>query len=226
MNLFSPKERDAVEDKFYDTPVYAMARDVCYKCFKKCETFALHPSELLYLAFYLIDTIRGSERCVTQRFVNNCYDDHLQYLRHDKKTGASTYDLQVSIAVTLHTAVQWILESGSIGWQWVVYSLEEQIVTQCEPVVPDMAHSFQLCVMDDDKREQFMVDYMLGSTLISQQIDDLLESINESEVALNNRPIIALGDSVQTKTVETQIGSVAENAIGVLRILEKKTGSN
>lgn len=32
MNLFSPKERDAVEDEFYDTPIYEMADDVCHRC--------------------------------------------------------------------------------------------------------------------------------------------------------------------------------------------------
>lgn len=61
MNLFSPKERDAVEDEFYDTPIYEMADDVCHRCMVTCQSFALHPSELLYLCFYIIDTIRGGD---------------------------------------------------------------------------------------------------------------------------------------------------------------------
>lgn len=72
MNLFNSKERDAVEDKYCETPVYEMAEDVCSRCLAGCRSFSLHPSELLYLAFYIIDTVRGSDPKRARHFVDRC----------------------------------------------------------------------------------------------------------------------------------------------------------
>ena len=94
-----------------------MAEDVCYNCFSDCRSFALHPSELLYLAFYIIDTLRGCEPHRAQKFADRCYNDNITYLRHDKQTGASDDDLHTAVTATLHTAVQWMLDSRQGGME-------------------------------------------------------------------------------------------------------------
>lgn len=214
MNLFSQKERDAVEDKFHDTPVYDMAEDVCYNCFAHCRTFALHPSELLYLAFYVIDTLRGCEPRRAQKFADRCYNDNITYLRHDKQTGASDDDLHTAVTATLHTAVQWMLDSRQGGWRRVVNSLERQIATLHGDGLVELARGFEECLQGGGERERqlFMREYMQGTTLVSQVIDDLLDELKAAGHATN--PIV-YGNLVMEQHVEHQIGNVANGGVGM-----------
>ena len=217
MNLFSPKERDAVEDKYCDTPVYEMAEDVCSRCLAGCRTFALHASELLYLAFYIIDTIRGSDPKRARRFADRCYDDNMNYLRHDKQTGASDEDLHTVVTVTLHTAVQWMLDSGHGEWTWAARSLEQQIVERHGEGLVDLALSFECVYGEDEERQQFMQRYMNGTALISQEIDDRLDAL--ANVAANNddgkKIYNVQGDFVMQKHVEYEVNEVASGGVGV-----------
>ena len=217
MNLFSPRERDAVEDKYYATPVYEMAEDVCRRCLANCRTFALHASELLYLAFYIIDTIRGNDHKHTQRFVDRCYDDHMAYLRHDKQTGASDEDLHTVVTVTLHTAVQWMLDSRQSGWMWVARSLEQQIAEHNGEGLVDIAQRFAECEDwgDETERRQFMQQYMDDTTLVSQEIDDLLDSLEAAESEHRKGNVYNIGELVMEKHVEHEIGKVEAGAVGV-----------
>lgn len=219
MNLFSPKERDAVEDKYCDTPVYEMAEDVCSRCLVSCRTFALHASELLYLAFYIIDTIRGSDPKRARRFADRCYDDNMNYLRHDKQTGASDEDLHTVVTVTLHTAVQWMLDSGHGEWTWAARLLEQQIAERHGEGLVELALSFGKCAYreDEEERHQFMQHYMEDMTLISQEIDDLLDAL--ANVAANNddgKKIYNItGDLVMQKHVANEVNGVASGGVGV-----------
>lgn len=219
MNLFSPKERDAVEDKYCDTPVYEMAEDVCSRCLAGCRTFALHASELLYLAFYIIDTIRGSDPKRARRFADRCYDDNWAYLRHDKQTGASDEDLHTVVTVTLHTAVQWMLDSGHGEWTWAARLLEQQIAERYGEGLVDMALGFGECAYreDEEQRHQFMQHYMENTTLISQEIDDLLDAL--ANVAVNNddgKKIYNVhGDLIMEKHVANEVNGVASGGVGV-----------
>ena len=217
MNLFSPKERDAVEDKYCDTPVYEMAEDVCSRCLAGWRTGALHASELLYLAFYIIDTIRGYDHAHARRFVDRCYDDHMAYLRHDKQTGASEEDLHTVVTITLHTTVQWLLDSGHGEWMWVARSLEQQIVERDGEGLVDLALSFECVYGEDEERQQFMQRYMNGTALISQEIDDRLDAL--ANVAANNddgKKIYNItGDLVMQKHVANEVNGVASGGVGV-----------
>ena len=217
MNLFSPKERDAVEDKYCDTPVYEMAEDVCSRCLADCRTFALHASELLYLDFYIIDTIRGYDHAHARRFVDRCYDDHMAYLRHDKQTGASEEDLHTVVTITLHTTVQWLLDSGHGQWTWAARSLEQQIVERHGEGLVDLALSFECVYGEDEERQQFMQRYMNGTALISQEIDDRLDAL--ANVAANNddgkKIYNVQGDLVMQKHVEYEVNGVASGSVGV-----------
>lgn len=219
MNLFSPKERDAVEDKYYDTPVYEMAEDVCRRCLANCRTFALHASELLYLAFYIIDTIRGYDHKHAQRFVDRCYDDHIAYLRHDKQTGASGEDLHTVVTITLHTTVQWLLDSGHGEWMWAARLLEQQIAERYGEGLVDLALGFGECAYreDEEQRQQFMQHYMNGTALISQEIDDRLDAL--ANVAANNddgkKIYNVRGDLVMEKHVANEVNGVASGGVEV-----------
>lgn len=217
MNLFSSRERDAVEDKYCDTPVYEMAEDVCSRCLADCRSFSLHPSELLYLAFYIIDTIRGYGLCHARRFVDRCYDEHMAYLRHDKQTGASEEDLHTAVTMTLHTAVQWMLDSGQSGWLWVARSLERQIAERHGEGLVDIARSFAECTDEEyeEDRRQYMQRYMNATTLISEEIDNMLDSLEAAVAGLQGKGSVYVRELVLNKNVENEIGNVETGAVGV-----------
>lgn len=218
MNLFSPEERDAVEDKYGDTPPYAMAENVCRRCLADRHTFTLHPSELFYLVFYVIDTLRGKTHKEAQRFADNCYAEHVDYLRHDKQTGASDADLHAAVVAVLHTTVQWVLDSGARRWLWVASCLEAQVVEHHEVDLTAFASAFARCVNEDDERRLFMNRYMTAPSLISQEIDDTLDAMDEEKKKRQSaipHMVYCQGDYVENKQVDTQIDNVAKGGIGV-----------
>ena len=219
MNLFSPEERDAVEDKYGATPPYAMAENVCRRCLADRHTFTLHPSELFYLVFYVIDTLRGKTSKDARRFADNCYAEHVDYLRHDKQTGASDADLHAAVVTVLHTTVQWVLDSGARRWLWVASCLEAQVVEHHEVDLTAFASAFARCVNEDDERRLFMNRYMTAPSLISQEIDDTLDAMDEEKKKCQSaipHMVYCKGDYVENKHVATQIDNVAKGGIGVL----------
>ena len=80
-----------------------------------------------------------------------------------------------------------------------------------------MALSFECVYGEDEERQQFMQRYMESMTLISQEIDNLLDAL--ANVAANNddgkKIYNVQGDFVMQKHVEYEVNEVASGGVGV-----------
>lgn len=175
-SLFSPSAREAVEREYAATPLWRLAGSVCNRCLPWCRTFMLHPAELLYQAFYLIDTLRAAGEEEARRWVEECGADVERHLR-DRLPGLPDAECGATAAVILLTAAWWLEEADGAGdrcgWRWAVRSLASQAAA-CQGGGA-VCRDFTGC--ENLYRRQgrgFMTDYMRQEGMLSQDIERLL----------------------------------------------------
>lgn len=175
-SLFSPSAREAVEREYAATPLWRLAGSVCNRCLPWCRTFMLHPAELLYQAFYLIDTLRAAGEEEARRWVEECGADVERHLR-DRLPGLPDAECGATAAVILLTAAWWLEEADGTGdrcgWRWAVRSLASQAAA-CQGGAA-VCRDFTGC--ENLYRRQgrgFMTDYMRREGMLSQDIERLL----------------------------------------------------
>ena len=175
-SLFSPSAREAVEREYAATPLWRLAGSVCNRCLPWCRTFMLHPAELLYQAFYLIDTLRAAGEEEARRWVEECGADVERHLR-DRLPGVPDAECGATAAVILLTAAWWLEEADGAGdrcgWWWAVRSLASQAAA-CQGGAA-VCRDFIGC--ENLYRRQgrgFMTDYMRREGMLSEDIERLL----------------------------------------------------
>lgn len=175
-SLFSPNAREAVEREYAATPLWRLAGSVCNRCLPWCRTLMLHPAELLYQAFYLIDTLRAAGEEEARRWVEECGADVERHLR-DRLPGVPDAECGATAAVILLTAAWWLEEADGAGdrcgWRWAVRSLASQAAA-CQGGAA-VCRDFIGC--ENLYRRQgrgFMTDYMRQEGILSQDIERLL----------------------------------------------------
>ena len=217
MNLFNPRESDAVEDKWGLTPLFDMAESVCNRCLASCRTFRLHPSELLYQCLYIIDTLRGTPRQRSRRWTAEQYSQLTPYMKHHNLTGVSDADLNTNVALILHTTACWLLDAS--GWTWAARLLEEQIAEHSDGSTAALIQGFEEYLeVPSVERQQFIGEYMNGNAVISQEIDDLLDSLaiqHSPQQTLTQNFYNIQRDFVQQKLVENEVNGVQNGGIGI-----------
>lgn len=175
-SLFSPSAREAVEREYAATPLWRLAGSVCNRCLPWCRTLMLHPAELLYQAFCLIDTLRAAGEEEARRWVEECGADVERHLR-DRLPGVPDAECGATAAVILLTAAWWLEEADGAGdrcgWRWAVRSLASQAAA-CQGGAA-VCRDFIGC--ENLYRRQgrgFMTDYMRREGMLSQDIERLL----------------------------------------------------
>lgn len=175
-SLFSPSAREAVEREYAAMPLWRLAGSVCNRCLPWCRTFMLHPAELLYQAFYLIDTLRAAGEEEARRWVEECGADVERHLR-DRLPGLPDAECGATAAVILLTAAWWLEEADGAGdrcgWRWAVRSLASQAAASQGGAA--VCRDFTVC--ENLYRRQgrgFMTDYMRREGMLSQDIERLL----------------------------------------------------
>lgn len=175
-SLFSPSAREAVEREYAATPLWRLAGSVCNRCLPWCRTLMLHPAELLYQTFYLIDTLRAAGEEEARRWVEECGADVERHLR-DRLPGLPDAECGATAAVILLTAAWWLEEADGAGdrcgWRWAVRSLACQAAA-CQGGAA-VCRDFIGC--ENLYRRQgrgFMTDYMRQEGMLSEDIERLL----------------------------------------------------
>lgn len=175
-SLFSPSAREAVEREYAATPLWRLAGGVCNRCLPWCRTLMLHPAELLYQAFYLIDTLRAVGEEEARRWVEECGADVERHLR-DRLPGLPDAECGATAAAILLTAAWWLEEADGAGdrcgWRWAVRSLVCQAAA-CQGGAT-VCRDFIGC--ENLYRRQgrgFMTDYMRREGMLSEDIERLI----------------------------------------------------
>ena len=200
--LFKPNERLLVEEKFLDTAAYEFLKGACERSMNEgCneglahgegkllvhgESKArLHPAELFYQCFIILDTLKCKSPTLRVAYCNErVWDELLGYFR-DNGFSWPLAELHLIIGCIMQGAAELLLRAGREHLSEVA-ALKRQIQRHA-PLsgrALDQAYRSSLRSMDEEKLVCMMDGYMEAEEkMYSDDINALLDELEKTEVS-------------------------------------------
>ncbi|MBM0153929.1 hypothetical protein [Segatella copri] len=141
----------------------------------------LHPTELYYLAFCVIDSMKGQSTSQAEFYSKDeAWYDYDEVLR-DIYGGDSDHERHSALALIIQTCAEWLLRSRDMSRLGIVSNLKLQIAYHIsEEFSQRLDEEFRrgFCCVDEEEFAGLVYDYLQGERLISEEIDSLLDSMD------------------------------------------------
>lgn len=179
--LFRSDEREAVENSFGHEPLYSLLAGTTRRIMNGAETLVLHPAELFYQAFYIIDTLHGLPPREQVAWCGvELWDELYDYLRHEKQVAAPQEELQLAIATIMQAAYELLVRSADRRYLSAATALKRALVKESGDSLSDLLDSefhkgFKR--LDVDEQAQLISPYLQGGRYYSDEIADLLDAM-------------------------------------------------
>lgn len=201
--LFRSDEREAVENSFGHEPLYSLLAGTTRRIMNGAETLVLHPAELFYQAFYIIDTLHGLPPREQVAWCGvELWDELYDYLRHEKQVDAPQGELQLAIATIMQAAYELLVRSADRRYLSAAAALKRALVKESGDSLSDLLDSefhkgFKR--LDEDEQAQLISPYLQGGRYYSDEIADLLDAM--PSVAAGQEAVPAAGQEALTSHV-------------------------
>lgn len=201
--LFRSDEREAVENSFGHEPLYSLLAGTTRRIMNGAETLVLHPAELFYQAFYIIDTLHGLPPREQVAWCGvELWDELYDYLRHEKQVAAPQGELQLAIATIMQAAYELLVRSADRRYLSAAAALKRALVKESGDSLSDLLDSefhkgFKR--LDVDEQAQLISPYLQGGRYYSDEIADLLDAM--SSVVAGPEAVPAAGQEALTSHV-------------------------
>lgn len=201
--LFRSDEREAVENSFGHEPLYSLLAGTTRRIMNGAETLVLHPAELFYQAFYIIDTLHGLPPREQVAWCGvELWDELYDYLRHEKQVAAPQGELQLAIATIMQAAYELLVRSADRRYLSAAAALKRALVKESGDSLSDLLDSefhkgFKR--LDEDEQAQLISPYLQGGRYYSDEIADLLDAM--PPVAAGQEAVPAAGQEALTSHV-------------------------
>lgn len=201
--LFRSDEREAVENSFGHEPLYSLLAGTTRRIMNGAETLVLHPAELFYQAFYIIDTLHGLPPREQVAWCGvELWDELYDYLRHEKQVAAPQGELQLAIATIMQAAYELLVRSADRRYLSAAAALKRALVKESGDSLSDLLDSefhkgFKR--LDVDEQAQLISPYLQGGRYYSDEIADLLDAM--PPVAAGQEAVPAAGQEALTSHV-------------------------
>lgn len=201
--LFRSDEREAVENSFGHEPLYSLLAGTTRRIMNGAETLVLHPAELFYQAFYIIDTLHGLPPREQVAWCGvELWDELYDYLRHEKQVDAPQGELQLAIATIMQAAYELLVRSADRRYLSAATALKRALVKESGDSLSDLLDSefhkgFKR--LDEDEQAQLISPYLQGGRYYSDEIADLLDAM--PPVVAGQEAVPAAGQEALTSHV-------------------------
>lgn len=201
--LFRSDEREAVENSFGHEPLYSLLAGTTRRIMNGAETLVLHPAELFYQAFYIIDTLHGLPPREQVAWCGvELWDELYDYLHHEKQVAAPQEELQLAIATIMQAAYELLVRSADRRYLSAAAALKRALVKESGDSLSDLLDSefhkgFKR--LDVDEQAQLISPYLQGGRYYSDEIADLLDAM--PSVAAGPEAVPAAGQEALTSHV-------------------------
>ena len=188
-HLFRREEREAVEDKFCDEPIYEAMRVPCQAMMNEAQTFALHPSELFYHVLFTIDDIRSRTIVEAQRYCDKAMWDELMSNIRDKAEDCDQEEVSRVVGMILYGTAIVLIWSGKPAYTSIIGVLMKQVEAHIPDYTDKMCKKYNdgFSIPDDGALRQSIADYLDSERQISAEMDELMDAI---PLASANTPTI------------------------------------
>ena len=188
LEYFKKDVRRALEEKLADDSMFRSIRGTCLRVMNDAKEIKLHPTELYYLAFCVIDRMKGQSTSQAEFYSKDeAWYDYDEVLR-DIYGGDSDQERHSALALIIQTCAEWLLRSRDMSRLGIVSNLKLQIAYHIsEEFSRRLDEEFRrgFCCVDEEGFTGLVYDYLQGERLISEEIDSLLDSMDGDAVMEN-----------------------------------------
>ena len=188
LEYFKKDVRRALEEKLADDSMFRSIRGTCLRVMNDAKEIKLHPTELYYLAFCVIDSMKGQSTSQAEFYSKDeAWYDYDEVLR-DIYGGDSDQERHSALALIIQTCAEWLLRSRDMSRLGIVSNLKLQIAYHIsEEFSRRLDEEFRrgFCCVDEEGFTGLVYDYLQGERLISEEIDSLLDSMDGDAVMEN-----------------------------------------
>ena len=188
LEYFKKDVRRALEEKLADDSMFRSIRGTCLRVMNDAKEIKLHPTELYYLAFCVIDRMKGQSTSQAEFYSKDeAWYEYDEVLR-DIYGGDSDQERHSALALIIQTCAEWLLRSRDMSRLGIVSNLKLQIAYHIsEEFSRRLDEEFRrgFCCVDEEGFTGLVYDYLQGERLISEEIDSLLDSMDGDAVMEN-----------------------------------------
>lgn len=181
LEYFKKDVRRALEEKLADDSMFRSIRGTCLRVMNDAKEIKLHPTELYYLAFCVIDRMKGQSTSQAEFYSKDeAWYEYDEVLR-DIYGGDSDRERHSALALIIQTCAEWLLRSRDMSRLGIVSNLKLQIAYHIsEEFSQRLDEEFRrgFCCVDEEEFAGLVYDYLQGERLISEEIDSLLDSMD------------------------------------------------
>lgn len=195
--LFQEEERAAVENRFQGSLLYDVLAGTCRRIMNKNEDcakseqtvhfFKLHPTELFYQSFFLIDVLRRQNINQQKSYCNyDVWEELKDYIREDKQIEATVQNINLVICTILRATAELMIRSLNDNLLTVASDLLRLISSHIDSkmnlcIIKEFNKGFQFC--DTEELAHTISDYWKGKRNVSEEIEKLIEQQATGSVA-------------------------------------------
>lgn len=207
--LFAQEERLAVEDKYAGDIVYDALAGTCRRIMIGAgAVFKLHPTELFYQVFYLIDEFREADYDWQLAYsAHEVWYDLLDYLRDDKGVDATDDDMNLCISTICWATAEVLGRSGMQELGPVAEKLLQAAYHVGIPLRVNMEREFRhgFSGSDADAIACYMRSYWHGSSSYTDEINKLLDGLALNAEPQDKQPLHPLSSVTIAKDKKTSV---------------------
>ena len=127
LEYFKTDVRRALEEKLADDSMFRSIRGTCLRVMNDAKEIKLHPTELYYLAFCVIDRMKGQSTSQAEFYSKDeAWYEYDEVLR-DIYGGDSDHERHSALALIIQTCAEWLLRSRDMSRLGIVSNLKLQI---------------------------------------------------------------------------------------------------
>lgn len=127
LEYFKKDVRRALEEKLVDDSMFRSIRGTCLRVMNDAKEIKLHPTELYYLAFCVIDRMKGQSTSQAEFYSKDeAWYEYDEVLR-DIYGGDSDHERHSALALIIQTCAEWLLRSRDMSKLGIVSNLKLQI---------------------------------------------------------------------------------------------------
>ena len=204
-SLFSKAERDAVEDSFGDELLYGALEGTTHRVMNGAEVFRLHPAELFYQVFFILDRLKGMPPGQQRAYCGDeLWAELYGYLLHDRVPSAPEGDVRLAVSTIMQAVAELLVRSDAPRYVSTAAAIQYRLVRQAGVFyrgagdianrgacgisagvagggvdVPSLGQEFSTGFRPIDRQElaRAVRAYMQGARLYSEEIEQLLDGL-------------------------------------------------
>lgn len=195
--IFRSQERLLVEEKYLDHPAYEMAAAVCDETMRKVEGLRLHPSELFYHSFVILDKLRGMDREKRQWYCEGRLWNELAAWFYDGGFGEGEDVERCACAIVQGAMRLAVMGRGVLSGVETIH-VEAQIYRNAGSVYLELERAYRNAVTPLwDELEEAMGRYYSSDASYAADINELLSEASTSCAGIPEPGIVTTGSSVR-----------------------------